>query len=547
MQFRKGTLGLFEEEEAEEGHNQTSHAEHLEESAVGRSNDLRCGLSATTHPHGQQAEDGEVGHRANVAVGAHQTSHLASHAALHQRHQGKGGAFTGLDKEGGQHRDQHSHSNAGGTGEGAGLDHAHDQVTNSQAKGEEAHGVFARAQTVGDQSATGASHQIHKGKAGSQDSSGGLGQVEGGFKEGGQHRDHRQLRTKVDDVGELKDGHLLELVAVFLGIDLRAHDQLTVGANDPPGLEDKPHQNGQQSQRIGGSIEESNLLQAPAKDAKNGRERHIHAKQSPEITHGGDFKTSCFFRALIHLSRRSITDVAVINDAVNSRDDAGEGNGTTPVQDRTGGQLKTTREGQPTGHTHQGQGGERGAKVAPAAVDALSQADFLGREPFGHHADADHKAGANDGKQQTGHHQLVEVLRSSEHQAGNDRKHQQGGVGQAWTEFVEKHADQHASRDGERNVADRHGADLANGQTQVSLHRGGEGSQVEPNNKREKEGEPGEMQRAISPLERPKVAKHESQGVVTDPELKMECSGSGFRALPKQVAHRAIGSAWGAS
>ena len=48
MQFRKGTLGLFEEEEAEEGHNQTSHTEHLEEGTVGGSNDLRCGLSATT-------------------------------------------------------------------------------------------------------------------------------------------------------------------------------------------------------------------------------------------------------------------------------------------------------------------------------------------------------------------------------------------------------------------------------------------------------------------------------------------------------------------
>ena len=41
MQFRKGTLGLFEEEEAEEGHNQTSHAKHLEEGTVGGSNDLQ--------------------------------------------------------------------------------------------------------------------------------------------------------------------------------------------------------------------------------------------------------------------------------------------------------------------------------------------------------------------------------------------------------------------------------------------------------------------------------------------------------------------------
>ena len=57
-----------------------------------------------------------------------------------------------------------------------------------------------------------------------------------------------------------------------------------------------------------------------------------------------------------------------------------------------------------------GEGGE------VAAVDAFRQADFLGRKPLGHHADTDHEAGADDGEQQTGHHQLVEVLSGSKQQ-----------------------------------------------------------------------------------------------------------------------------------
>ena len=98
MQFRKRALGLFEEEEAEEGHNQTSHTEHLEEGTVGGSNDLRCGSAPPPIHMGSKLKMVRYV-TANVAVGAHQTSHLAGDATLHQRHQSKGGAFTGLHKE----------------------------------------------------------------------------------------------------------------------------------------------------------------------------------------------------------------------------------------------------------------------------------------------------------------------------------------------------------------------------------------------------------------------------------------------------------------
>ena len=165
-------------------------------------------------------------------------------------------------------------------------------------------------------------------------------------------------------------------------------------------------------------------------------------------------------------------------------------------------------EGEEASEGHHGEGGEGGAEVAPAAIDAFSQADFLGREPLGHHADADHEAGANDGEQQTGHHQLVEVLSGGKQQAGNRREHQDRGVGDPGSEFVQEHADQHARRNGEGHVADGHSADLTNGQTQVRFHGGGQRGQVEPDHEGQEEGDPGQVKGSVPALERPKVAKH---------------------------------------
>jgi hypothetical protein len=61
---------------------------------------------------------------------------------------------------------------------------------------------------------------------------------------------NRQLRTEVDDVGELQNGHLLELIAIFLGIGAQTADQILVGADDAQGLKDKEGQNQQQGNGI---------------------------------------------------------------------------------------------------------------------------------------------------------------------------------------------------------------------------------------------------------------------------------------------------------
>ena len=211
---------------------------------------------------------------------------------------------------------------------------------------------------------------------------------------------------------------------------------------------------------------------------------------------------------MIRLAGGGVGDVEEVEEAVDGGDDAGQGDGTAPVQNSAGGQFEAAGEGEEASEGHHGEGGEGGAEVAPAAVDAFSQADFLGREPLGHHADADHEAGANDGEQQTGHHQLVEVLSGGKQQAGNRREHQDRGVGDPGSEFVQEHADQHARRNGEGHVADGHGADLTNGQTQVRFHGGGQRGQVEPDHEGQEEGDPGQVKGSVPALERPKVAKH---------------------------------------
>ena len=509
VQFVEGPFGLLQEEEAEEGHDQTGHAQDLEEGTVGGSDHLRGGFAATAHPHRQEAENGEVGHSTDVAVGTDQAGHLTGDATLHQRHERESGAFAGLDEEGGQHRDHHGHDDPGGAGEAARFDHAHDQVAHTETGGEEAHGVLAAADAVGDQTAGRTGHQVHKSEAGGQNSSGGLRQIEGGFKEGGQHRDHRQFGSEVHDVGELQNRHLAELVAVFLGIHLGAQDQLAVGADDAPSLESEPDGDGTEGQGVGARSEESNFREAPTQHTEDGCEGHVHAQQTPEVAHGSDFKASGPLRTLIRLARGCVGDVEEVEHAIDGGDDAGQSDGTAPVQYGTRGQFETTGEGEEAGKGHHREGGEGRTEVAPTAVDAFSKADFLGREPFSHHADADHEAGTDDGEQQTGHHQLVEVLSGGKQQAGNRREDQDRGVGDPGSEFVQEHADQHAGRDGEGHVADGHGTDLTDGQSEVRFYGGGQWSQVEPDDERQEKGNPGEMKSSISPLERPEVAKHE--------------------------------------
>ena len=318
VQICKGPLGLLQEEEAEEGNDQTSHAQDLEEGTVGSRDHLGGGFAAAAHPHRQEAEDGQVSHSANVAVGTHQAGHLTGDATFDQGHQREGGAFTGLHEEGGEHGDHHGNGNAGGAGEGARLDHAHHQVAHAETGREEAHGVLAAADAVGDQTTGRAGDQVHKSEAGRQDSGGGLRQVEGGFKEGGKHRNHGQFGAEVHDVGELEDRHLAELVAVFLGVDLVAEDQVAVGADDSPGLEGKPDGDGTEGQGIGGSGEEANLGEAPAEHAENGCEGHVHAQQTPEVAHGGDFQTCGLGRALIRLAGGGVGDVEEVEEAVGS-------------------------------------------------------------------------------------------------------------------------------------------------------------------------------------------------------------------------------------
>ena len=147
-------------------------------------------------------------------------------------------------------------------------------------------------------------------------------------------------------------------------------------------------------------------------------------------------------------------------------------------------------------------------KLPPAAVDAFSQADLLGREPFSHHANAEYKAGAHDRKQQAGHHQLVEILSEGEQQAGESRKNQQRRVGEAGPVLVEQHSNQDAGRYGEGHVADCNGANLGHREAQISLDGGRQRRQVKPDNKSKKERKPGEMQRLVSPLERPEFTEH---------------------------------------
>ena len=134
----------------------------------------------------------------------------------------------------------------------------------------------------------------------------------------------------------------------------------------------------------------------------------------------------------------------------------------------------------------------------------------MGGEPLRHHADADHEAGANDGEQQAGDHEMIEVLRGRKHQAGNGGVNEQGGIGDPGPEFIEQHPDQNPCRNRQGHVADGQGADLGNGEAEIGLDRRGQRGQIEPDHKSEEEREPGEVKGSVSSLEGPEFAKHES-------------------------------------
>ena len=95
-----------------------------------------------------------------------------------------------------------------------------------------------------------------------------------------------------------------------------------------------------------------------------------------------------------------------------------------------------------------------------------------------------------------------------EQQAGDDRKHQDRGIGDPGAKFVQQHADEHAGWNGEGHVANGHGADLTHGQSEIRFHGGGQWGKVEPDDKRQEKSDPSEMECSVSPLERPKIAKH---------------------------------------
>ena len=251
---------------------------------------------------------------------------------------------------------------------------------------------------------------------------------------------------------------------------LNAVDQVAVGANNAPGLEAKPNQNSEERQGVGAGVQETNLLQAPAEHAENGREGNIHAQQTPEVPHGGDFKTGRLGWLLVGLPGRSVGDVKEVDHPVDGRNDAGQSNRSTPIQDGASGQLEAAGEGEEASQGNQSQRGEGGAKVAPTAVDAFSKADFFGREPLRHHADADHEAGTNDGEQQASNHQLVEVLRRCKQQTGDDREDKNARVGLTGTELVQQHANQHAGGNRESDVADRNGTNLTKIKTKIGLN-----------------------------------------------------------------------------
>ncbi|CAI8380848.1 MAG: Uncharacterised protein [Cyanobium sp. ARS6] len=227
-----------------------------------------------------------------------------------------------MNEEGSKHGDHNGNEDACGTAECARFDQAHHQIADAEAGCEKAHGVFSAAEFVGDQTTGWTSDQVHEGETGGQDSCGCFRQVECGFKERWQHRNHSQFGTEVHDVGEFEDGHLAELITIFLGIYLDSHDQIAVGADDSPGLEDEPDEYSQQGQWISSSVQESNFLESPAENTEDCCEGNIHAQQSPEISHRRDFKTCSLFRTLIVLSGRGVGDVEEVNHAIHGRDDS---------------------------------------------------------------------------------------------------------------------------------------------------------------------------------------------------------------------------------
>ena len=63
---------------------------------------------------------------------------------------------------------------------------------------------------------------------------------------------------------------------------------------------------------------------------------------------------------------------------------------------------------------------------------------------------------------------------------------------------------QHANRlswDGEGHIADGHCADLTDIKIQIGSNSRREWGEIEPDDERQKKGEPGEMKSSISPLE----------------------------------------------